>query len=69
MHRGDLLLLVTLLPIRFRCPLTWFDRPVLVSNQPQHRGHVCPPCVSGLTAVAQIQKIDTMNEMKEQDHY
>lgn len=51
MHSGDLLVLVTLLPIRFRCPLTWLERPVLVSNQPQHRGHVCSPWVSGLTAV------------------
>lgn len=49
-HSGDLLLLVTLLPMRLRCPLTWLERPVFVSNQPEHRGHVCSLWVSGLKA-------------------
>lgn len=51
MHRGDLLTPEIGLPIRFRWPRTWLDRPVLVSNQPRHRGQVCSLWDSGLSAV------------------
>lgn len=51
MHRGDFLTPEIGLPSRFRWPRTWLDRPVLVSNQPRHRGQVCSVWDSGLSAM------------------
>lgn len=56
MHKGDLLTPEIGLPIRFRWPRTWLDRPVLVSNHPRHRGQVCSVWDSGLSIVAKKKK-------------
>lgn len=43
---GDLCASHLVLPSLFRCPRTWLDNPILVSNQPPHSWHVCSEEVS-----------------------
>lgn len=64
MQRGDLLTPVIGFPIRFKWPRTWLDSPVLVSNQPRHRGQVCSVWDSGLSVVKITSKINYIRDRK-----